>query len=586
MRVFRASFPVALLLPLAAGAAAPSVKEVSAGTAWEVPRTTRLSRLTIGEGASVQAPSGKALTLTVDGASVPASPGSYRGDVVLTVTNDIPVPFGEYGPYHYRAAVYVSDGRYDPSRSVAAAAGGSVGDRLATGLKIASREENFNGIVVTGKGTYVIDGASIDLRGNGGNDFAGYGAAIMSSGDARLTVNHAHIQTEGAVRTALFIGGNSTMTVNDSDIEVFPGTLPKDYQFSIVPGKMMEVPYGLGLHGNVRATNLIDTATVYYNNVHVVAHGWGALSSDGGGPTRMFVNGSHIETVGSGYGAYANGDSHDHFAHTLFDVADYGVIIGGNGSATLTDESALKSRRIGVMMHQGSGGSVLNILRKTVVRTRLAAVEVKGRGADIYIDDADVQAGNGVLVQTMENDDPILLAMAAHASAPPAGAAPGGPPGAPPGGGMPGGEAAGYSPDVNVSLRNESLAGDIVHAMTARGDMHVMLESASLDGAISTAIARPASGHLPDEHTREAVGDVANSYVGRVGQCELSVFLDGGSKWQVRRTSFINDLTLAHGASVSAPPGMTLTLLVDGVAKAIGPGNYHGQIELRAEQAR
>ena len=75
-------------------------------------------------------------------------------------------------------------------------------------------------------------------------------------------MNKAHIVTRGAVRTAVWVGGKSTVTVNDSFIETYSGTLPAGYKFSIAPGEMMEVPYGLGISGNVRATNLMDTGTV------------------------------------------------------------------------------------------------------------------------------------------------------------------------------------------------------------------------------------------------------------------------------------------------------------------------------------
>lgn len=594
----RSAIVLALVGPLSGVAlAAGASKTVPAGGRWEVAATTRLARLDVGAGAQLTAPAGHSLTLTVDGANVPVAAGSYQGDVVLTVTDEILVPYNGFGPYHYRAAVYVDGGKLVTSKSVAAAAGGSASDRTANDLVITSKEPLFNGVVVTGKSTYTINGAKIDLTGNGGNDFAGFGAAIMSAGDSRLTVNNANIRTHGAVRTALFIGGNSTMTVNDSTIEVFSGTLPADYQFSIMPGKMMEVPYGLGLHGNVRATNLIDTATVYYNNVHIIAHGWGALSSDGGGPTRMFVDHSHIETEGSGYGAYSNGDAHDHFAHTTLDVVDYGVVIGGNGSATLTDASVLNSKRIGVMMHQGTGGSVLTIDRKSKVNTRLGAIVIKGRGADVLIDDAEIHAGNGVIVQAMETDDPIMVSMmrgGGGAGGMPGGGGPlpgaggptgaGGPPpgaGGPPGGGLPGSEAGGYSPDINVTVRATKLAGDLVQAMSGKGDMHVALQNATLTGGISTATAAPRSGKEPTEATREEIGDVVNTFSPHAEKCQLSVFVDGQSHWVVDKTSYLNDLTLAAGAAVAAPEGATLALTVNGVTTPLKAGAYHGAIVLQ-----
>lgn len=43
-----------------------------------------------------------------------------------------------------------------------------------------------------------ISGADISMQGNGGNDFIGYGAAVMSGDDAILTVEDSYIATQGA----------------------------------------------------------------------------------------------------------------------------------------------------------------------------------------------------------------------------------------------------------------------------------------------------------------------------------------------------------------------------------------------------
>jgi hypothetical protein len=463
---------------------------------------------------------------------------------------------------------------------------------------------------VTGDSTYTIINPKIDFTGNGRNDFAGFGAAIMTAGNSNVTINNAKIVTRGAVRTALWTGGKSTTTVNNADIETFSGTLPADYKFSIAPGPMMEIPYGLGMSGNQRSTNLIDEATVTYNNSHIKAHGWGALSSDGGGPTRMFVNNSHIETIGSGYGAYANGDAHDHFSHCTFDVADVALVIGGNGSGTFTDETKVNSKRYGVFMHQGTGGSVLTIEKGSVFNTRLAAIEVKGRGGDVIINDAEIHAGNGVILQSMKNDDPIMAAMAAgHSPDMPggggpggaAGGAPGGAPGGGPGGpggapggpggapgGGPGGLAPGvapaektYSGDVNALFKNATLNGDVYHAMKGKGDMNVHMENTTLTGAISISTTRPSSGQEPTKETFRSIGDVQNTPGAATDKYGLRLSLDEKSKWVVDKTCYLTSLTIANGAVITAPAGSSVTLLVDGTTTPIKAGVYTGNIEVR-----
>jgi hypothetical protein len=559
---------------LASAAEPPTAaaKVVAAGSRWQLDKTTRLASLTIGNGARLSAATGNSLTLTVNGVGTTIAPGSYRGNVVLTVTKRLSLGTSNGGPYDFRSAVLINDGKRVTERSVAAAVmGGTVSDAAASNVVIDSQEENFNGIIVMGDSNYTVDNAKIDLSGNGGNDFAGYGAAIMSAGNARLAVNHAQIKTRGAVRMALYVGGKSTMWVNDSTIEVASGMLPADYEFSIAPGKMKEVPYGLGISGNVRATNLMDEGTAYYNNSRFKSNGWGVLSSDGGGPTRMFVNNCIIETVGSGYGAYANGDAHDYFSNSTFNVADAGLIIGGNGWGTLTDGTVINSKKIGVFMHQGTGGSVLTVQKKSKIISQDTAVQIKGRGGDVIVDDSELRAGNGILIQSMENDDPIMKAMAA-------GGGGGGPPG---GGGMPGSESGGYSPDVHATLRNSTLTGDIVHALTATADMTVTLQRATLTGAISTGVANPASGIPPSKATFRSVGLVVNTLVASPTAHTLKVSLDWASSWVVTKTSYLNGLALADGAALGAPAASQLRMIVNGVATPIKAGSYSGQIVLQ-----
>ena len=56
-----------------------------ADSRWIVDKTCYLSGLTLAEGAKVEAPAGKTLTMTVDGADTAISAGTYTGKIVLTV---------------------------------------------------------------------------------------------------------------------------------------------------------------------------------------------------------------------------------------------------------------------------------------------------------------------------------------------------------------------------------------------------------------------------------------------------------------------------------------------------------------------
>jgi len=563
---------------------------VRSGEVLTLAASRKVSSLRIEPDGAIKAVDGKSLTLVVDGAQRDLAPGTYSGDVELVVTDSVIVPYTGVGDYDFRSAVFVSDGRVEPSRSVlgsvrnAAFAAGSL-----KGGVVRSEGAQFNGIYVTGKDAFAIDGVDIALTGNGTNDFVGYAAAIAATDETQVTIAHADIRTRGAVRTALFVGGKSKVNLRDSYIAVSNGTLPDDYTFSIIPGQMMEAPYGLGLTGNVRAVNLVDTGTLQVTNSVIRAQGWGALSTDGAGPTRMFVVDSLIEARESGYGAYANGDAIDTFDHSTIHAADYALIIGGNGSGRFLNGTAAVSDRIGVMMHQGTGGSTLEISGKSTLASRTTAIQIKGRGAKVLVDDARVSAGNGILIQTMENDDPIMKAMAAGGPGspmiPPGGMEqmnPGGgadapPPPPPPPGGAPISTEV-FSPDVEAILRATTLYGNVYHAMPKVGAMRLSLQGARLTGVISTSTAAPASGKAPTKETWREIGEVGNTPVPFTGAKGLSLQIDGASTWTVTGTSYLNAMTLAPGAQVVTPAGEPATLLVNGKATALKPGTYQGAL--------
>jgi len=85
---------IMLILPLAG---CGKSKTVESGATWTLTETTRLSSLTIADGAAIKAPEGYIVTLTVDGAETGQvletweglnykfAPGSYKGDIILTV---------------------------------------------------------------------------------------------------------------------------------------------------------------------------------------------------------------------------------------------------------------------------------------------------------------------------------------------------------------------------------------------------------------------------------------------------------------------------------------------------------------------
>ena len=85
---------------------------------WVLNGTTRLFGLVIREQARLSAPEGKQLTMTLNGENVPIVPGTYEGDIVLTITDDIPIH--AVCDAVFRSALYVEDGKIVPEKSVLA----------------------------------------------------------------------------------------------------------------------------------------------------------------------------------------------------------------------------------------------------------------------------------------------------------------------------------------------------------------------------------------------------------------------------------------------------------------------------------
>jgi hypothetical protein len=567
------SLLLSLLATLAAAVAQAGAPPLAAGSTWTVAETTTLTELTIPEGAHIAAAAGHSLTMTINGVESPIEAGSYQGVIVLTVTDEVLVKSASVAAHPFRAALYVDNGKIIESKSVRAAlVNGTVTDSRADHVSITSQGEDFNGIIVTGNSHYTIDRPQISFTGNGGDDTDGFGDAILSSGHADVTVNDARIFTKGAIRAALFVAGDSTMHVNRAHIEVYPGTLPPDYQTNIGDGRvMMEVPWMLGLSGNVRATNVTERGTVYYSHSHFKAHGWGALSTDGVEKVRMSVDDSLIETEGAGYGAYALGDAVDTFHHSVFNVDDYGLIVGGGGSGIFTDGTRVNSRRFGIMLHQGGGGSIV-INKGSSFHTGSTLIEVKGRGTSIVVDHAKLRADNGILLQTMDNDDPFMMAKGGMA----------------PGAGMDPHQAPKPpANDVTATFSHVHLDGDLLHAMGDLGALTVTLgQRAVLEGAISTSTTAPINGVDPTQDTYLLIGQVKNTLGPAAGPHGLTVSLKTGSEWAVRTTSYLNTLKLAPGAALHATRGNGITLSVDGVERPIRPGTYSGQIVLKVVPAR
>ncbi len=594
-----------------------------------ISQTVRLQRLTVAQGCTLAAPAGYSLTLTVNGietgqrltatggTTTAIQPGTYRGDVVLTVAEANPVLWQGL-TFPFRQALYVDSSGIVRARSVLAGVlGGVLTATTASNIRLVSTGEAFNGIYVAG-GSYVLVHPTITFTGNGRSDFVGYGAAIVGTGDGtRLVVDHALINNTGAVRTAIVAEGGANVIVKNSLIAVHDGTLPSDYVPTVDLASMESAPWMLSIAGNVRATNLlgVNTKASYINSI-LSSEGWGVLSSDVGQNGQLTAIDSTLINTGSegGYGSYAIGDAVERFLGTTFDVATYASIIRGGtvfyGDSTPTAVAQLNaslglglsarelaqlpvrptvinSRRFGVMWH---GPGAVSVTGGTLFRTQEATFLDKGQAITITVDGsqgARLLPANGVLVQLMENDDPgpvIVNGRLVNAGVyqEPTG--------------LPTRDSsfdvtAVHSGDAVATFSNIALTGNFFNGIrggaAASGglaglNMVLTFDHARLTGAISASLTRHAVSTITAANYLQ-LGEVSNTPAPVINNGVI-VTLNSGSRWTVTATSYLSKLVIAPDAQLTALAGHTLALTVNGVPTPLLAGHsYSGNLVLSVQ---
>ncbi|MFF5148090.1 hypothetical protein ACFY6U_51755 [Streptomyces sp. NPDC013157] len=594
---------------------------VRGGEVRTLTRTTRVRSLTVADGGSLTAPEGHHLTVTVDGVetgskllstyatTTAVAPGTYRGDVVVTVTEDHPASVMD-APFHLRQAVYVdADGVVDAKSVPSAVRGGTYDGRSARGVTVTSTGEAFNGFYIAG-GEYELTDATFDFDGNGRSDFSAQGAAVVAKGPTtRLTVDGATIRTRGAVRAGVVADDGARVVVKNSVITTTDGTLPDDYEDVLGPG-MMTVPWPLGLSGNVRSVvTLGDLTRATYVACSVTSSNWGVLASDAVGSSTMLgnldvplrlsaVNVDAVITGKDGYGAYADVNAVDTFLGTRFTGVTYGLVLSGGsvalGDSThaqvaqldadletgLSDEeiaalperaSVIESRRFGALLHQFPG-SVLSVTGGTRISSAGTVFLNKGVKADITVDGsggARLEAGNGVLFQFMDSDDPIINSGdfddVRAVYAPPTG----------PARRDPEWDVTEVHDDDSVARFTDiDLRGDFYNGARAGRNIALTFTRTSLHGVISASVAEHRVAAIGPEQYRE-LGEVDNTAAPAVNNGVI-VTLGTGASWTVTGTSHLTGLVLDADATLTAG-----TVTVDGVPTEPKPGtSYHGAIEI------
>ncbi|MGX1546363.1 hypothetical protein [Streptomyces adustus] len=606
----------AVLVPAASATAAPTAAgsriTVGAGETYRLTATTRVGLLTVAEGGTITAPDGHSVTLTVDGAETGQAltatggtltliqAGTYRGDVVLTVTPDNPVTYQTL-TFPFRQALYVGADGVDRDRSVlAAVVGGKVTDTLARGVSVTSTGECFDAVYVK-NAAYTLQRPTISLIGNGRCDFAGYGAAVVGTGPATtLVLDGARIGTKGVVRTGVIADDGAAVLVKNSTVRTRNGVLPADYRATVETPYMQSVPWMLGLDGNVRATNLVGrNSRATYLNSTVFSETWGALSVEGGSGLKLTAINSHVGNTGEyGYGTYAIGDATVRVLGSRFDVGSYATIIAGPaavvhyGDSTREAVAALDSElglglskaelaalpvrstvvRSGHFGYMFFGAGTLTLDGGTVIESERATFLNKGQQTAISVDGskgARLEPRDGIILQMIELDDPGPVNVGGKMMNVGVYTEPIGDPVKDTGFDV----TAAHSTDGAATFTAIALKGDFYNGVRKGKNMVLTFEGSTVEGVISACEARHRVSTIDAANFQE-LGIVTNTVRAAVNNGAV-VRLNSGSVWTVTGTSYLTSIALAADAAVKAPRGKRLTVTVDGTATVLEPGTTH-----------
>jgi hypothetical protein len=436
--------------------------QLEAGQNYPITETMELDTLVVGDGATITPPQGKTVTLTVNGTEQGQKlatttgydlvfvPGTYTGDVKLTLADANPVEYTPVGTSAspgaaiveaFRQAICVESTGFSEFKSVMAAVSGTQPTSTsAEGITINSSGECFNGIYAASG--YEVKNAEIDLTGNGRSDFSGYGAAVVGTGQGTsLVLDGVNVTCTGVARSALVASDGANVVVKNSEFQTNNGELPADYVPTSDITQMRSAPWMLGLSGNARTTNLLGTGTkAAFINSSITSEGWGALSTtECVNPTVAAINSQISVTGEDGFGAYGDGGATEYFLGSDFSVPTYAAIVRranlffGDStpqkvsqlnaslrfgltaeelSAVPNQGTMINSLRFGIMWHgngiSGDAGTV-DISGAAAFTTTEAVFLDKNQAVKISVDGANgakLTPGNGILMQLMDDDNP------------------------------------------------------------------------------------------------------------------------------------------------------------------------------------
>ncbi len=370
---------------------------------WLVENTVHYDELTITPNAKIVAPEGKFVTLTVNGIGHDVAPGTYYGDVVLSVSDVTPL-----SPHSLMrqneiscqlSSVLTVDEKSAELRVPAMAQGGSVNDDRAEGVYFGTTAQSYNGVVVQGDAKYQIKDCTFDFEGFSCNDFIGVGSGVLAIDKAQVSIDDCNFNFSGVTRCAIHVGGESNVVTSRCDIT------------NISPNSdwVGDFSWQVALLGTNRLCQLADGAKATYNDCSLTTNGWGICSIDGtNSPVELTINRCKMRLVGPrahGYGAFCIGDNTVTIKDSDVLVNGYPMLVmgmKGMGRPSILG-STIRGRRFGAMVYSDSS-SIFNI-KDSTFNTGKSTLCVKGSITTINIENTQMTAGNNTILQLMDTDE-------------------------------------------------------------------------------------------------------------------------------------------------------------------------------------
>ena len=537
----------------------------------------------------------------------------------------------EKATYWFRQALLVDGGEIVENGSVTEAiVGGKFDEKSAEGITLVAGGTHFNGILLENGAKYAIRGATIMAHGDGGDDLAGWGTAVMADNRSELEIADSYFELDGAIRCALYVDNASIADVHDTVIYTKETEDTCEEFANLTPGMMKRVPFALGMEGTVRSLNVMADGQGKFRNCVVVSTGWGALSTDSGtaydvcktyaidaedtlsgiGTLEVAQEGKEYtatKTVngvtygftvgGSGYVTYADSGVHNRYRNVEFYAPDYIQVMGSGPSGSTYIDSYLLSGHTAFMTQQSRGGTFELI--DTKIDTVDALMQIKSGAANtgfsnLIVDGCEVnfsgtsgRAKDGILTELIESDDAGNPGITTYTICDTAHEA----------------EATSASvADSSATFKNGTYLGDIYNSIyNYRQKLNVTLENATLTGTVSASQAV----HVDMEGNVVPNGTVLNAFMGSEeynhanyaaekggfsGECKLighfrhtaatmlNNFIDltlVKSAWNITGEGWLNALTVESLEDLAADKPVTIhvkALTVGG--EVYGDGTY------------